>query len=245
LRARKERLPNEQAEHQAVLDALQAGDGPALDVALRRHLARSLDDAAGDLRKVEPNQERNGQKREDNDEKLARMILVAGVVLLAPTYDAAGQGAPPTIIRMWTFLNLAGTSPREVALADIIASFERANPEIKVSVEPQIGAQASRNSWRQYTQAPHLTSLGRSPTCWVKPRDQASWPISGHCSSTAGPTHSAPATRMRIGTPVERVQSSIARYYRATTSASYTGATSYRRLHQSDDSEYLACASPQ
>jgi maltose-binding protein MalE len=143
LRARKERLPNEQAEHQAVLDALQAGDGPALDVALRRHLARSLDDAAGDLRKVEPNQERNGQKREDNDEKLARMILVAGVVLLAPTYDAAGQGAPPTTIRMWTFLNPAGTSPREVALADIIASFERANPEIKVSVEPQVWDQMS------------------------------------------------------------------------------------------------------
>lgn len=44
---------------------------------------------------------------------------------------------------MWTFLNPAGTSPREVALADIIARFEKANPGIKVSVEPQVWDQMS------------------------------------------------------------------------------------------------------
>jgi len=44
---------------------------------------------------------------------------------------------------MWTFLNPAGTSPREVALAEIIARFEKANPDIKVAVEPQVWDQMS------------------------------------------------------------------------------------------------------
>ena len=44
---------------------------------------------------------------------------------------------------MWTFLNPAGTSPREVALADIVARFERANPDIKIAVEPQVWDQMS------------------------------------------------------------------------------------------------------
>ena len=48
-RAWRARLAIEQAEHQAVLDALYAGKGPALDSALRRHLARSLADAHADL----------------------------------------------------------------------------------------------------------------------------------------------------------------------------------------------------
>lgn len=42
------RLGSEQGEHQAVLDALEAGDIPALDAAIRRHLARSLGDALRD-----------------------------------------------------------------------------------------------------------------------------------------------------------------------------------------------------
>ena len=44
---------------------------------------------------------------------------------------------------MWSFLNPAGTSPREVALRDIIAHFEQANPDIKVSVETQVWDQMS------------------------------------------------------------------------------------------------------
>ncbi len=42
------RLAREQAEHQAILDALDAGDAAALDGAIRRHLARSLGDAVAD-----------------------------------------------------------------------------------------------------------------------------------------------------------------------------------------------------
>lgn len=57
-RAWRARLSNEQAEHQAVLDALQAGDGPALDAALRAHLSRSLADALADLRDTKQKQER-------------------------------------------------------------------------------------------------------------------------------------------------------------------------------------------
>lgn len=44
---------------------------------------------------------------------------------------------------MWTFLNPAGTTPREVALAEIISRFEQANPDIKISVEPQVWDQMS------------------------------------------------------------------------------------------------------
>jgi multiple sugar transport system substrate-binding protein len=44
---------------------------------------------------------------------------------------------------MWTFLNPNGTSPREVALRDIIADFQTANPDIKISVEPQVWDQMS------------------------------------------------------------------------------------------------------
>lgn len=40
-------------------------------------------------------------------------------------------------IRMWTFLNPEGTSGREVALKQILESFEKENPNIKVVVEPQ------------------------------------------------------------------------------------------------------------
>jgi DNA-binding GntR family transcriptional regulator len=42
------RLSSEQAEHQAMVDALGHGDRPAFDTALRRHLARSLSDALRD-----------------------------------------------------------------------------------------------------------------------------------------------------------------------------------------------------
>lgn len=62
-------------------------------------------------------------------------MALAGAVL--------GLSAPPpahaqdTTVRMWTFLNPTGTSPREVALAQIITNFEAANPGTRVVVEPQ------------------------------------------------------------------------------------------------------------
>jgi multiple sugar transport system substrate-binding protein len=66
---------------------------------------------------------------------LLRLLLAAGL-LLAP--GMAARAAAPVTLRMWTFLNPNGTSPREVALREIIAAFEKANPEIRVSVEPQV-----------------------------------------------------------------------------------------------------------
>jgi len=56
-RAWRARLASEQAEHQAVLDAMYAGDGPALDAALRWHLSRSLADAHADLQGLEQHKE--------------------------------------------------------------------------------------------------------------------------------------------------------------------------------------------
>lgn len=55
---------------------------------------------------------------------------------------AASVGSPAafaqaTTVRMWTFLNPAGRSPREVALAQIIAAYEKANPGVRIVVETQ------------------------------------------------------------------------------------------------------------
>ncbi|MCO5090994.1 sugar ABC transporter substrate-binding protein [Bosea sp. (in: a-proteobacteria)] len=55
----------------------------------------------------------------------------------AATAGLAPAFAQATTVRMWTFLNPAGKSPREVALAQIIDSFQKANPGVKIVVEPQ------------------------------------------------------------------------------------------------------------
>lgn len=64
--------------------------------------------------------------------RLATAGLLAASMLLPATAGAE------TTIRMWTFLNPAGTAPREQALALIIRQFEAANPGVKVAVEPQV-----------------------------------------------------------------------------------------------------------
>ena len=51
---------------------------------------------------------------------------------------AASSSYAQTVVTMWTFLDPAKTSGREVALKNMIDSFEKANPTIKVKVEPQV-----------------------------------------------------------------------------------------------------------
>lgn len=53
----------------------------------------------------------------------------------------AGAVEAQTTVTMWTFLDPNKTSPREVALKQMLADFETANPDIKVVVEPQDFAQ--------------------------------------------------------------------------------------------------------
>lgn len=53
----------------------------------------------------------------------------------------AGAASAETTVTMWTFLDPNKTSPREVALKQMIGDFEKANPDIKVKVEPQDFAQ--------------------------------------------------------------------------------------------------------
>lgn len=62
-----------------------------------------------------------------------------GLILSASL--AASAAFAETTITMWTFLDPAKTSPREVALKQMIEDFEAANPDIKVRVEPQDFAQ--------------------------------------------------------------------------------------------------------
>lgn len=56
---------------------------------------------------------------------------VAATAGLTPSF------AQDTTVRMWTFLNPAGKSPREVALARIIDNYQKANPGVKIVVETQ------------------------------------------------------------------------------------------------------------
>ncbi len=65
-----------------------------------------------------------------------RAALLAGLAIATLAGGIADASAQT--IRMWTFLNPAGNAPREKALAEIIANFEKANPGAKVSVEPQV-----------------------------------------------------------------------------------------------------------
>lgn len=68
-RAWRARLPQERAEHQAVLDALDDGNGAALDAALRRHLSRSLADALADVRSSTKQTTWQNEDREDDNEE--------------------------------------------------------------------------------------------------------------------------------------------------------------------------------
>lgn len=48
-----------------------------------------------------------------------------------------------TVVTMWTFLDPAKKSPREVALKQLIDRFEAANPGIRIKVEPQVFSELS------------------------------------------------------------------------------------------------------
>jgi len=62
------------------------------------------------------------------------IAAAVAIALGAAPHPAGAQ----TTVRMWTFLNDTGTSPREQTLARLIESFEAANPDIDVQVEQQV-----------------------------------------------------------------------------------------------------------
>lgn len=64
-----------------------------------------------------------------------RLALLAGAALAAPTITGAQA---PTTITMWTFLDPSRPGGRETALRQMIESFERANPNLRIRVEPQV-----------------------------------------------------------------------------------------------------------
>ena len=65
-----------------------------------------------------------------------RMVWMGLVLLLVVAFNTVGHAASPVAVRVWTFLNPAGTTDREKALKQIITDFEAANPTIKIQVEP-------------------------------------------------------------------------------------------------------------
>ena len=64
-----------------------------------------------------------------------RLAMAAGAALAAP---GLLQAQAPTTITMWTFVDPTRPGGRETALKQIIESFERANPNLHVRVEPQV-----------------------------------------------------------------------------------------------------------
>lgn len=70
-------------------------------------------------------------------QRTLRTGLLSITLALAGIAGAAAQ----TTVTLWTFLDPNKTSPREVALKQMIADFEAKNPAIKIKVEPQDFAQ--------------------------------------------------------------------------------------------------------
>src|SRR4051812_41457498 len=67
---------------------------------------------------------------------LRRVVLKTALALSFAA--AAATVSAQTVVTMWTFLDPGKTSGREVALKSMIDAFEKANPSIKVKVEPQV-----------------------------------------------------------------------------------------------------------
>lgn len=74
--------------------------------------------------------------------KTLLLLMLCCVMIFAAACQSKTEGGEEassgkTAIKMWTFLDPNGTSPREVALKEIIQNFERDHSNIKVVVEPQ------------------------------------------------------------------------------------------------------------
>jgi multiple sugar transport system substrate-binding protein len=72
---------------------------------------------------------------------MARVFRTALAAAATLYLGVAASAYAQTTVTMWTFLDPQRTSPREVALKQMIENFERANPTIKIRVEPQDFAQ--------------------------------------------------------------------------------------------------------
>lgn len=93
-----------------------------------------------------------------------RGALGAGLALGAPALVGA---QPPTTITMWTFLDPNRPGGRETALKTIIESFERANPNLRIRVEPQV--------WTTMAERFVLAGNARNAPdiCWVNDNNLA------------------------------------------------------------------------
>jgi multiple sugar transport system substrate-binding protein len=72
---------------------------------------------------------------------MGHFARLAGTAAFAAATLASASASAQTTVTMWTFLDPQRTSPREVALKQMIEEFEKANPSIKIKVEPQDFAQ--------------------------------------------------------------------------------------------------------
>lgn len=93
-----------------------------------------------------------------------RGALGAGLALTAPAVVGAQT---PTTITMWTFLDPNRPGGRETALKTIIESFERANPNLRIRVEPQV--------WTTMAERFVLAGNARNApdVCWVNDNNLA------------------------------------------------------------------------
>ena len=70
--------------------------------------------------------------------QLLTTLAAFGCAFASALIPQASVSAQTKTIRMWTFLSATGTTPREVALAQIIKNYEAANPGTKIVVETQV-----------------------------------------------------------------------------------------------------------
>lgn len=74
---------------------------------------------------------------------LRRLFLATATAVLAATAMTPVALSQDVTLRMWTFLNPDGTTPRDIALKQIIEAYEAANPGTRIEVETQAWDQMS------------------------------------------------------------------------------------------------------
>ncbi|MEZ5653878.1 MAG: extracellular solute-binding protein [Burkholderiaceae bacterium] len=82
----------------------------------------------------------------------SKAIALCALLLTA----ALGNAASAETLKLWTFLNPNGKNGREVALKQLIDTYQAANPSVKIEVEPQV--------WSELTKKFVLgANLGKAP----------------------------------------------------------------------------------
>lgn len=126
-------------------------------------------------------------------------LAAAGCMLASAVAVPTSAFAQTRTIRMWSFLSATGTTPRELALAQIIKNYESANPGARIVVETQV--------WDQMT--PKFLAAHRAGTA-----PDIIWAITDFLGDAIGSGSLADLNELFIGKwPAEQVKDHASAYW--------------------------------